>query len=280
MKRLHPWKALLSTLLFLVLWRVGYAFQFCNYRPLWVFIHTTRIWTGVLGALCIVLSMSYSLNRRKVLRWGSVRFWLGLHTVLGLAGPVLIELHSYGKSYGVAGLAMILMWIVSLSGFAGLYLRGGLTRTIEEHQERRRQLESEIERLRFRLAEHRVNTIEVHEVIEEACARTHVDRHEKQIAEAALRKNPSGVFSLLKDYFSYFIIIQKLKSRLSAAYKMERRLAEMQRDHYRLLLEIERASRTAHMADQLFSLWRLIHFPLTITFFIAAGIHVWAVWRF
>ncbi|MEW6364070.1 MAG: hypothetical protein AB1714_05470 [Acidobacteriota bacterium] len=271
---------LVSTLLFLVMWRIGYAYRFWSYRPLWVFVQTTHIWAGVLGTICILLSMSYSLGRRKWLPWGSARFWLSLHTVLGLAGPVLIEIHGYGKSYGIAGLAGILMWIVSLSGFVGLYLRRGLKRTVEERQERRRQLESEIETLSLRLAERHVSTMEVHELIEEACARTSLDRHEKQIAGAALSKKPSAIFSLLKDYLSYLVVIRRLKDRLSAAYKMERRLAEMQRHHYRLLLEIERASRTTQMADELFSLWRLVHFPLTITFFIAAGLHAWAVWRF
>lgn len=110
----------LMTTVLVFLWHLGYKLHFFNYEPLWHVIHLTQLWTGWLGSFLILLSLGYSLRKRKIILWGSVTSWMNAHMLLALMGSFIITFHCYGKLYGIAALAYILMWIVTLSGFFGM----------------------------------------------------------------------------------------------------------------------------------------------------------------
>ncbi len=266
--------------LFFILWRVGYAMHFFACRPVWVFIQAVSLWFGILGTGAIILSMTYSLRRMDWIRWGAKKFWLKVHVVLGLIGPIMIEIHGYGKNFGIAGWSSILMWAAALSGFAGLYLRSCLAEDITEQRGERAALQKRIDELRFQLAEHRVNQLEIHECIEDACTRTGVLEHEKQFGQVRLSGKHQLVFKLIRDYGGYLWIVRGLKRRLARAISRERRLTRLLNLQTRISLDIETKARTSGFVSELFSLWRLIHSPLSAAFAVTALAHVWAVWRY
>ena len=148
----HAGTALIATVLFLILWRAGYAMHFFGWRPLWRFIETFRLLLGWLGLSAIVLSMIYSARRLNWISWGSLRFWMKAHVWLGLIGPALVEIHGYGKNYGVAGWSDLLMWLVALSGFVGLYIRGFLAEDLKLRSDQIADLQGHIHDLNDRLA--------------------------------------------------------------------------------------------------------------------------------
>jgi hypothetical protein len=267
-------------LLFLISWRVGYAMHFFRYRPVWVFIQAVSLWFGILGTGAIILSMTYSLRRMDWIRWGSKRFWLNVHVLLGLIGPVMIEIHGYGKNFGIAGWSSILMWAAALSGFAGLYLKSCLAEDITEQRAERAALQKRIDELRFQLAEQRVNMLEIHECIEDACTRTGVVEHEKQFVQARLPGKHRLVFKLIMDYVGYLRIVRRLKRRLARSISQERRLTRLLNLQSRTSLDIETKARTSGFVMELFSLWRLIHSPLSAAFAVTVLVHIWAVWRY
>ena len=267
-------------LLFLVFWRLGYALHFFGFRPLWLFIQTVSPSFGFLGVGAILLSMVFSLVRLKLVRWGSKKFWLKVHVYLGLAGPVLIEVHGYGKNFGVAGWSALLMWAAALSGFTGLYLKSCMAEDITEQRAERAALQERIDALRFRLAEQRVNQMEVHECIEEACSRTGVSDFGKQPGQIRLSGKYQLVFKLVKDFCEYLWIVRGLKRRLARSISQERRLTRLLNLQTRSSLDIETKARTSGLVVELFTLWRLIHSPLSAAFAVTALVHVWAVWRF
>ena len=267
-------------LLFLIFWRVGYSMNFFAYRPVWVFIQTFSLWFGILGAAAIILSMTYSLRRMDLIRWGSKKFWLQVHVVLGLIGPLMIEIHGFGDYFGIAGWASIFMWAASLSGFAGLYLKSCLAEDITEQRGERAALQKRIDELRFQLAEQRVNQLEIHECIEEACTRTGVLEHEKQFNQVRLSGKHQQIFKLIKDYGEYLLIVRRFKRRLARAISQERRLTRLLNLQTRTSLDIETKARTSGFFMELFSLWRLIHAPLSAAFVVTALAHIWAIWRY
>ncbi len=85
----------------------------------------TGYWMGVAGAVMMLLLFSYPLRKhyRFAHNWGPVRMWLVLHMVLGIGGPLLILVHS-GFRFGSlnAGVALLSMVIVALSGVAGRFI--------------------------------------------------------------------------------------------------------------------------------------------------------------
>lgn len=89
-------------------------------------------WLGVAGSAMILLLLTYSLRKRQKGwgRLGDLRIWLRYHIFLGIAGPVLITLHT---SFKVSGLVAVSFWsmvAVALSGVFGRYLYQQLPRNM------------------------------------------------------------------------------------------------------------------------------------------------------
>ena len=79
---------------------------------------------GILGSLMIVLLLLYSLRKRlrALQHAGDLRIWLRYHIFLGIAGPILITLHTAFKIGGLVSVSYWSMVAVALSGFFGRYL--------------------------------------------------------------------------------------------------------------------------------------------------------------
>jgi len=79
---------------------------------------------GILGTLMVLLLLLYTARKRfKFMRnWGDVRVWLRYHIFLGVAGPILITLHTSFKFNGIVAVSYWSMVAVALSGGIGRYL--------------------------------------------------------------------------------------------------------------------------------------------------------------
>jgi hypothetical protein len=280
LKPFNAGTSLVLTLSFLIIWRVFYACHFFRIRPIWIFIEDVTLWAGILGTLAIVFSMTFYLKRKNWIRFGSTRFWMKTHVVLGLAGPVLIEIHGYGKNYGIAGWAALLMWIVALSGFVGLYLRGFLTEDLKFRRERILEFHGRIEELHWGLAEQRVVLLELQEEITGMSVSTGVSAHEAQLQKGQLARNPGAIFRFTGDYLRYLRQTYLLRRRWLNNLRYERNLTRMIARHTSMTLDLEIRSRTSGFVNELFALWRLVHIPMTTAFVITLLIHLWAVWNY
>ncbi len=82
-------------------------------------------WLGILGGSMMLMLLFYPVRKRKP-RWkysGSVKFWFRFHMFLGIAGPVLIILHTgYHLGSLNGAVAFFCMLIVAGSGLVGRYL--------------------------------------------------------------------------------------------------------------------------------------------------------------
>ncbi|PIV80439.1 hypothetical protein COW53_09715, partial [bacterium CG17_big_fil_post_rev_8_21_14_2_50_64_8] len=87
---------------------------------------------GILGSAMVLLLLVYSLRKRtKIMqRWGNLRIWLRYHIFLGIAGPVLITLHTSFKVQGLVAVSYWSMVAVALSGFFGRYLYQQIPRNV------------------------------------------------------------------------------------------------------------------------------------------------------
>jgi hypothetical protein len=79
---------------------------------------------GLAGGLMMLTLLIYPLRKRFAFmrRIGEMRYWFGLHMMLGIFGPLLIIFHSNFQIHSVnAGVALFSMAIVAVSGFIGRY---------------------------------------------------------------------------------------------------------------------------------------------------------------
>jgi len=99
---------------------------------------------GVAGSSLMVIMLVYSLRKRvpRLRGLGQLKLWLNFHIFCGIAGPLLVILHSSFKVQGLVALSFWSMIIVALSGFLGRYLyqqvprrRSGDELTLTETQE-------------------------------------------------------------------------------------------------------------------------------------------------
>jgi hypothetical protein len=79
---------------------------------------------GILGSAMVLIMLLYSVRKRAQFarRWGDSRIWLRYHIFLGVAGPVLITLHTAFKIDGLVAVSYWSMVAVALSGVLGRYL--------------------------------------------------------------------------------------------------------------------------------------------------------------
>ena len=80
-------------------------------------------WSGIAGAALMFAGQFYSLRKRaRFPRAIKVKKFLEAHVIAGILGPALVIVHSRLKFYGIAGIALGLMMIVTVSGFVGRYI--------------------------------------------------------------------------------------------------------------------------------------------------------------
>jgi hypothetical protein len=151
--------SLLLPALVLTVWGAGYYFASTAERvraPLHVLLKPSGVvgqGFGIAGLTLFLFMWLYPL--RKKLRWlgftGSVGSWMRIHTVIGLALPILVAVHAAWRFQGLIGLGYWAMLLVSLSGLVGRYLyvriprsRNGLELTRDEVAGQSRTLVTEI----------------------------------------------------------------------------------------------------------------------------------------
>ena len=105
--------------------------------------HFDLVWIGrylgIPGTLLILLSLLYSLRKRKVIRSGNPQFLLGLHEFLTWLGALMVLVHA-GVHFNaiLPWLALAAMVVNVISGMVGRYLLGRSRRHLTKRQEKYR----------------------------------------------------------------------------------------------------------------------------------------------
>jgi hypothetical protein len=80
-------------------------------------------WLGIPGTILILLSLFYSMRKRKVINFGKPKTLLMLHETLAWLGALLILVHAGVHIYTILPwLALIAMLVNVISGMTGKYL--------------------------------------------------------------------------------------------------------------------------------------------------------------
>jgi hypothetical protein len=238
-------------------------------------------WLGVAGGILMLLLFSYPLRKHfgGVRSWGRVKVWFLLHMVLGIAGPLLILLHSTFRVGSLnAGVALASMVIVALSGVAGRFLRAGVQRGLRGEQ-------VSLEELRVRAGLDQ----------EEACSRLafapRVEELLKDFEQVELKARPGWptwfrqvLLLPPKQWWVYRRCLRELHRPMRRLARHGKWSREQLVHHERLARKLVRrylagvvrvAQYTAY--ERLFSLWHVAHIPFVYLLVLSAVVHVVAV---
>jgi len=88
---------------------------------------------GVIGfVLMLQTEIGYTTRKRSFGRVrGTMRSWLRFHIYTGIVGPYLVLLHTAWHFNGLAGLLMLMVAMVVVSGFIGRYIYTAVPRTAD-----------------------------------------------------------------------------------------------------------------------------------------------------
>lgn len=113
---------LLISALLALLFLIGYAVYTLLAEISWG--HPVGLLLGLLGLILMLMTETLYTLRKRVpwFRMGPLCYWLSFHIITGIVGPWLALLHTAFQFKGWAGLTMLLVVIVFISGFVGRYI--------------------------------------------------------------------------------------------------------------------------------------------------------------
>ena len=238
-------------------------------------------WIGVAGGTAMLLLFTYPLRKRwrPVRKFGSARFWFSLHMALGIAGPVLIIVHSTLRFGSVnATVAFVSMALVAGSGVMGRFLYAqihhGLYGRRASLAELRERAGLDSEKLRSKLA----FAPSVEQQLNDFARRAEETRHHGLVhplrflalglhAAAARRRCTREATEALQR-----VAARKHWTEADLARRIERR-RKLIASH---LAAVQRVAQFAAF-ERLFSIWHVLHVPLVYMMVLSAVAHVVAV---
>lgn len=234
---------------------------------------------GIAGGVLMVLLLIYPLRKRlrSLQSLGSVKFWFRTHMIFGVAGPVLVVLHSNFSLGSInSTVAMVCTLIVAGSGIIGRYLYAKIHHGMHGH--------------RISLDEMRIKGAPLqHSALAELFAGM-TERFEA--AEADVRSASAGLGSSFIVALRAPFTARKLKTELvrhlettldrladdcaTIAGQRQRLLSSAVSYLDRRLATLQKFSKLSAF-ERLFGLWHVVHFPLFVVMVLAAIVHVIAV---
>jgi hypothetical protein len=239
-------------------------------------------WLGVAGGTMMLTLFLYPMRKhmRSLQRVGPLKYWFLAHMVFGIAGPMLILVHSTFKVGSMnAAIALTCMIVVALSGIVGRFLYRHIHRGFlgEKSTLRELQLEAGFEHDAVKSRFHFVPAVELRLLEFEA--------ETLQMGGSGLVSQLRRVFVLpVRQRLVYFECRREVDAALAriARHRGWRRSdLEDRRRRARSLLGdyLTAVVNVAQFAayERLFSLWHVLHIPFVYVLVISAIAHVVAV---
>jgi ABC-type transport system involved in cytochrome bd biosynthesis fused ATPase/permease subunit len=102
---------------------------------------------GIIGSVLMLSGVIYSIKKRWQKLWGSTPFWLKHHEFVSAGGAILVVVHAEGSFDGLAGISIILMVIITISGFLGHYIYTRIPRNSMGKEKKLVELRTELDNL-------------------------------------------------------------------------------------------------------------------------------------
>ncbi len=214
---------------------------------------------GIFGTLMVLLLLLYTARKRVkfMSRWGDLRIWLRYHIFLGVAGPILITLHTSFKFNGLVSVSYWSMAAVALSGVVGRYLYQQIPRNMLGEALDADAIESRNEEILVELS----NRHGFGDNAADAMEKFAVGRLENRVAPVALAMLPVVNVFLARKLQSFLLGVDvKPDSQVLALCR------EWVLQTRRLLL--------FHQIRDLFHYWHVFHKPFAIIMIIVMVVHV------
>lgn len=238
-------------------------------------------WIGVAGAMCMLLLFIYPLRKyvRFMHRWGQVKWWLVVHMTLGIAGPLLILVHSTFHIGSMnAAVALYSMIVVALSGIIGRFIYVRVHRGLDGERTTLRELQT---RAGFDHSEAR-SKLQFAPAVEARLMA--FEQRELQAPPTWLTYLRQVAVLPWQQWRTYRACVSELREPLIAIARHRRWSAEELAKHKRQARKLVRRYLTGIVRvaqfkayERVFALWHIAHVPFVYILVVSAIVHVIAV---
>lgn len=234
--------------------------DYAIYRP----AGSMGLWFGIIGSTMMGLLLLYSLRKRTRI-FGSlfrVKYWLDVHILFGIAGPLLVLLHTSFKLDGLVAVSFWSMAAVAGSGVFGRYLYLQIPHNIKgdelnaQELEEQKQAKTDEIRARFHLDDQKMNEMS-----------KMLGSDAQQSAQVGILKMITGD---LRRKLTWRSMHKALMRRFAINEQEARDLVQAAMQKSILELRIARIKKV----HQLFHYWHVIHRPFALIMYIVMVIHI------
>jgi len=224
---------------------------------------------GILGTALMVLLLAYSLRKRlpRMRSWGAIRYWFGIHMVLGILGPVAILFHANFKMGSVnSSVAMACVLLVSSSGVIGRFIYPKIHHGLYGSRASLRELKQRAELSRSA-------------ALGPVTAASPGLGRDLAALETLATADELGLIGSFWRFVSLPLRIRSVRRRWRRSLRSSLAPARAREAEASVAAYLERLRRVAQFRayERLFSLWHAFHLPLCVMLFLAAAVHVVAV---
>lgn len=218
---------------------------------------------GIVGATMMTVMLAYTVRKRMraLRRWGGLRYWLDLHIVCGVIGPLFIVLHSSFKVRGLVALSFWSMVAVALSGVLGRYLYLQIPRAASGERLSLGELEGERERLATVLRRD-------FQMNDESLAGL------AQIVAEVVPRRPGLLALLMRMPFDGFRLRRRLRRYGAQLESLPRGISKRWTETAWAELVLERRLRILADLQSLFHYWHVIHKPFAVVMYLFMLVHI------
>lgn len=237
-----------------------------------------RFWLGVVGAAMMSLLLLYPVRKMMAKRrWpGSVGGWFHLHTLFGIAGPVLILYHcNFGHGAPDANVALWSMLAVAGSGIVGQFIYATASATFyADKQAARAELDAILANLAAIDALH-PSLLQIGGDLEAFDAELLTPRRGIMASAAARVRMERRRASLARAIAAHLAACAEM---LSMSEGEQVRLHARVGTHFGAYMRTARHAGTRSVREQIWARWRLFHLPAFLIMLVAMSLHIAAVW--
>ena len=235
---------------------------------------------GIIGGSLMLVVLMYPISKRVSLltRYIPVRYWFGIHLLLGVIGPVIVLFHSnFQLGSPNSSIAMICMLLVAGSGLIGRYIYTHIHHGLYGSRITINELKQETENNHAEL----LAMVDMDETLN-----TRLNAMESKVIQSY-----TGLLKSLLHIIQLAVNAQRLKKdvikrvkNIDAGLLADGKAPHRESlDHKAIIKSLNRYTLALRRAaafkvyERLFSLWHILHLPLFIMMIITAIIHIFAV---
>ena len=213
--------------------------------------------------ILMVAMLGYSARKRmRLLRnWGTLRYWLDVHILFGVIGPLFIVLHSSFKVHGLVALSFWSMVAVAASGVLGRYLylqipraASGERLTLDELEDERTRLASTLES-EFGMDQQALGAL--------------------ALSVADVVPEHSGLLvTMVRMPFDGFRLRRRLRTHAARLTSVPQSMSKRWTETAWARMVLERRLRMLADLQSLFHYWHVIHKPFAVVMYLFMLVHI------